>query len=149
MSHSLAIRGAAGIVSTALALGIGAPAASAKPVHRASAEPAASAGTSSAPAPSGQGGLTGWRYSPTSPFNPDPCSPFSRTLTICADASYPMPNASNAPRPRATPARVVTHSSDFDWGDAAIGAATLVLVAIGIGGARIATNNRTRHAAIS
>jgi hypothetical protein len=74
MSHALAIRGAVGIVSTALALGIGAPAASAKPLHRASAEPAASAYMSSAPAPISQRDVTGWRYSPLSLFDPDPCS---------------------------------------------------------------------------
>jgi len=149
MGHSLTIRGAAGIVSTALALGIGAPDASAKQLHRASAQPAASARTSSAPAASSQSGMTGWRYSPSRPFNPDPCSPFSATLEICAGASYVMPSASNPPSARPTPTRVVTHGSDVDWGDATIGAATLVLVAIGIGGVRSATNSRTRHAATS
>jgi hypothetical protein len=150
MGHTFAIRGAAGVVSTALALSIGAPAASAGPPDRTSSAPAAAARTSSGPAASGQSGVSDRGYSPISPFSPDPCSPFSWTLKICADgASYSVPNASNTPSPRPTPARVVTHSSDFDWSEAAIGAATLVLLAIGIGGIRTATNKRTRHAATS
>ena len=42
--------------------------------------------------------------------------------------------------------RVATHSSGFDWGDAGIGAgASLVLLAIGLAGARAATKSRKRH----
>jgi len=42
--------------------------------------------------------------------------------------------------------RVATHTSGFHWGDAAIGAAvSLLLLAIGLTGARAATNSRKRH----
>jgi hypothetical protein len=42
--------------------------------------------------------------------------------------------------------RVATHSGGFDLGDAAIGAgASLVLLALGLTGARVATNSRKRR----
>jgi hypothetical protein len=153
MSRAFAIRGAAGIVSTALALGAAAPAASAEPVHRTWAGRAAAARTSSVGSATSHSGLRGVGYSPTSQATADPCNPFALTLEICAagpaGVGYGVPSASSTPSARPTPARVVTHSSGFDWGYGAIGAATLVLVGIGVGGVRAATNNRTRHTATS
>lgn len=52
---------------------------------------------------------------------------------------------SAASAPRRT-VRVATRTSGFHWGDAAIGAAaSLLLLAIGLTGARAATNSRKRH----
>jgi hypothetical protein len=135
MSRRFPIRSVAAIVATALALGTAAPAASANPAHRASTGRSAAAQTASF----------------------QPCSPFALTLEICAvgpgGVSYGVPSAPSTPsaQPVAqpTPVRVVAHDSGFDWGYGAIGAAALLLVGIGVGGVRLAANNRARHAATS
>lgn len=137
MSRAFVNRSAAAIISTALALSISAPA-------------AAAAGTSRVPPTTGHSGFSDLGYLPTSRATPE-CNPFYPPLQICAAAfSYDVPNASNAPSARPTAVPVVTHSSGFDWGDAAIGAAaTMVLVGVGLGGIRAATGNHHRHAATS
>jgi hypothetical protein len=141
MSPTFPIRSIAAIVSTALALGTAAPAASANRAHRALAARAATSNTAS------------WQ----------PCSPFVPTLQICAigpgGVAYgaggpsapiaPTAQPTGQPPAQPTPVRVVAHDGGFDWGYGAIGVATLVLVGIGVGGVRVATNNRARHAATS
>jgi hypothetical protein len=131
MSRTFATRGAAWIVSTAIALSVAAPAADA-------------AGTSNVPPTTGHSGFSylGATHG---------CNPFYPPLRICATAlSYDVSNASNTPNALPIAVPVVTHSSGFDWGDAAIGAAaTIVLVGVGLGGIRAATNSHDRHAAAS
>jgi hypothetical protein len=148
MGHNFAIRAAAGAVSTALLLGIGATAATASPRHRAPSAPVAATRVSSAAPAGSQRGLPDPGSSPVSLYSQDPCSPFSLTLRICADGlTYDASHASDPPSARPTPRLGARGTSD--WADAAIGAALLVLVAIGIGGIRTATNHRTRHPATS
>jgi hypothetical protein len=151
MTRALATRRAVGIVSTALVLGIAAPAASARGLDRPSTGPAATAATSSYLPATNRVGLGDLGYSPTSRATPDICDPFSPALEICAaGGGYGVSNASNTPSARPSRTAAVNHSRGFDWGDAAIGAAaTMVLVGIGLGGVRAATNNRSRHAAAS
>jgi hypothetical protein len=134
MSRTFATRGAAWIVSTAIALSVAAPA-------------AAEAGTSRVPPTTGHSGFSDVGYLPTT----RDCNPFYPPLQICAAAfSYDVSNASNTPSATPTAVPVVTHSSSFDWGDATIGAAAaVVLVGAGLGGFRAATGHHHRHAATS
>jgi hypothetical protein len=78
------------------------------------------------------------------------CSPFALTLEICAigpgGVNYGAPSASSTPNAQPVPVPAVTGSTGSTWGYVAIGAATLLLVAIGVGGLRVATNNRARPA---
>lgn len=137
MSRAFVNRSAAAIISTALALSISAPA-------------AAAAGTLSVPPTTGHSGFSDLGYLLTSRGTPG-CNPFYPPLQICAAAfSYDVSNASNTPSAPPTAVPLVTHTSGFDWGDAAIGAAaTMVLVGVGLGGIRAATGNHHRHAATS
>jgi hypothetical protein len=134
MSRTFATRGAAWIVSTAIALSVAAPA-------------AAAAGTSRVPPTTGHSGFSYLGALATTPG----CNPFYPPLRICATPfSSDVSNASNTPSALPTAAPVVTHSSGFDWGDAAIGAAaTMVLVGVGLGGIRAATSSHHRHTATS
>jgi hypothetical protein len=114
MSRAIAIRSAAGIVSTALALSAPAPAASANPIHN--------------PSP---------RQATT-----NMCSPFTLTLQICGASPdgfrYGMPSAQSTPAARATPTRVISQGGGLEWVYGAIGAATLALTGIGVRRRRIA-----------
>jgi hypothetical protein len=122
----------------AIALCISSPAAFATPIDP--VLPAADAPTTPCSEVCGEGNAS---YAMPAPQAvPAPCS------EVCADgaASYHSPGASTLPSTR--PVAVGGNGRDgFDWGDAGIGGATtIVLLGLGVGGARAVIVTRPREA---